>query len=384
MLRPAPNQIMTNHLPEVGNLTLSKYLEKFSRTLRRLEYPQTCDGETMKKYQYLLFMPLMKQGYDIQTTPLLGSYSIFVAFFCYSLLFVFSLASCDRTIEKTLTPRETVDSYFPSTSLSGSSPITTPSVPIPYPTVTLTLEIDTVVQITPTLDLPIVAVPTTHRPELYNSISDFLISNETCSLPCWHDIHPGSSTEADFQEIMTNSDEKIFSELYHYQSQSSESYYQWFDSINQFYGTLYIDENGIVSIVYIDLVPTNVKWNSLRLEDLIEELGIPDAYSASVYLEPHGSFVFSISWLYYDIGLVIHGGELPFTELSSAFLPSCEVAITSVNNLRVSMNIVNPETLREAITADPKPFYLPAVNRFEPWPVTGAIKLTECWPDPRE
>lgn len=339
----------------------------------------------MKKYQYLLFMPLMKnRGYGTQTKLLPGNCSRFVTLFCYLLLFVFSLASCDRTIEKSLTPVETVDSYFPSNSLPNSSPITTSSDLTQYPTATLTLEVDRGVQITPTLDMLVVAVPTDGHSKLYNSISDFLISNEACSLPCWHNIYPGSSTELDFQDIMANSDEKIFSELYHYQSQSSENYYQWYDSINQFYGTLYIDENGIASIIYLDLVPTNVKWNSLRLEELIEELGTPDAYSASVYLEPHGNFVFSISWLYYDLGLIIHGGEFPFTELSSAFLPSCEVAITSVNNLRVFMNIVNPEALREAIEADPKPFYLSTANRFEPWSVTETIRLTECWPDPRE
>lgn len=149
---------------------------------------------------------------------------------------------------------------------------------------------------------------------------DLYFSKDTeCSAPCWHDISPGETTEAEAESILRS---LSFVSQLDFKTSSNQGVtvarWQFTPSMTYGYATF---KNAVLQHL-------TVRPSGLHLGEVIDRLGIPDHIVAGY--EPVEEVVYDIELYYPTKGIAVTVSDSPMGALSDAQRMTRDLKVTDI------------------------------------------------------
>jgi len=126
---------------------------------------------------------------------------------------------------------------------------------------------------------------------------------------------------------------------------------------------LFVDQ----TLVYLKFHPQTKQWEEFAISDVINILGEPDEYSASVLSSRHGETGMFLTLIFKDAGVSLTSFTWQYKAEATAFEPDCKININPDQWIS-DLQFGRPNTRDGLHVYDP----------IAPWSGYGEIKLTQC------
>ena len=197
-------------------------------------------------------------------------------------------------------------------------------------------------------------------------LDNLLITSNDCTAPCWNNLVPEKSSETEFLNLINSANEQSFDDLWesHNDDALSSSYYRWRDQSTGLLGdAVFFDQ----TLAYLKFHPIEKRWEEFTLSDVINILGEPDEYTASVLNGGHGEIGMFLTLIFKDAGVSLTSFSWQYEAETTSFEPDCKITI-GPDQWISDLQFGRPNK------RDGKYAYEPV----ESWPGYGEIKLTQC------
>jgi hypothetical protein len=189
-----------------------------------------------------------------------------------------------------------------------------------------------------------------------------------CSLPCWHQVRPGVSSEEELLEI-TEQFPRNFASLSRHENTETITY-RWFDKELRLIVTAFI-KNDIVQLVRINA------RGQINLGQLVSSLGQPSHYKASLVggSGAGDQYSFSAVFIHEEVGITYRQSVYPSEPEMLQISNGCSIVISKefpIEWIYVVEDVSVSAEFPEVSGGN--------TESTEPWAGFGEVRLTECQP----